>query len=167
MRRPQIKYDSEDLFETPPKRPKSPEKKVEDFDYNPFSPVAIEPENDENRIKEITDEPKKSEISKHTEQQLKPMTSFEKRVTRSDNKQIKKGPELASSDHIKNPFERRAFNIMRFWYPLKFKLPYPRKSLLNSFEQKEFIEFHMKFRNRVKVTQSEVKLYKKYLVWFI
>lgn len=61
-------------------------------------------------------------------------------------------------------FDRRLNNLMKHWYPLRFKLYYPKKSLLSAYEQKEFLEFHAKFRSRTKVTQSEVKLYKKYLV---
>ena len=78
--------------------------------------------------------------------------------------QRKKTPELSGQEGFQTVFERRAFNLMKNWYPLKFKLPYPRKSLLNAYEQKEFIEFYNRFKNRPKISQSEVRFYKKYLV---
>lgn len=51
---------------------------------------------------------------------------------------------------------------LKFWYPFKFKLAQPKKSTLSESEQREFIELHNRFKNRTKVTQAEVKFYKKY-----
>lgn len=59
------------------------------------------------------------------------------------------------------------FRMLKYWYPLRFKLNYPKRSLLNAYEQKEYLEFHERFRSRTTVTQSEVKLYKKYAVCHI
>ena len=60
--------------------------------------------------------------------------------------------------------DTKAVNIMKNWYPLRFKLAYPRKSLLNTYEQKEFLQLYSKFRNRTHVTEKEVKHYKTYSV---
>lgn len=67
----------------------------------------------------------------------------------------------------KGYFDKRVLNLMKNWYPFRFKLNYPRKSRLNSDEQREFIEFHAKFRHRTKLTPAEVKFYKKYIVIFV
>lgn len=93
-------------------------------------------------------------------------TSAQKKTHRPDMKQDqrKKTPERFGQDSFQNNFDRRVFHLMRNWYPFKFKLAYPRKSLLNAYEQKEFIEFYNRFKNRPKISQSEVRLYKKYLV---
>lgn len=67
---------------------------------------------------------------------------------------------------VKQPkaFDQKTYEIMKTWYPLRFKLNYPQKSVLSSYEQKEFIELFKKFQNRTHLTQKEVKLYKQYVV---
>jgi hypothetical protein len=59
----------------------------------------------------------------------------------------------------------RSSEIMKNWYPLRFKLNFPNKSALNSFEQKDFIEMTKKFHNRTHISQKEVKAYKLYAVY--
>lgn len=90
----------------------------------------------------------------------------QKKISKPETKHVqqKQSPEQSNKDFSQNPIERRIFNLMKHWYPLRFKIPYPRKSLLNAYEQKEFIEFYNRFKNRTKISQSEVRLFKKYLV---
>ena len=60
--------------------------------------------------------------------------------------------------------DKRVTNMMREWYPFRFKLAYPKLSCMNAAEQREFLEFHFKFKSRTTVTNAEVKLYRRYLV---
>lgn len=53
---------------------------------------------------------------------------------------------------------------IRRWYPLRIKLDPPKRSRLDAVEQKEFLQFHAKFKDRAKLTNDEVRFYKKYLV---
>ncbi|CAF0998202.1 unnamed protein product [Brachionus calyciflorus] len=123
-------------------------RQIQEFEYRPVTPTLDEPITVEEKIEINEMKPSETPKPNSKPQQNKPVQP------------TKKGPELATPD---SNFDRRTFNLMKFYYPLKFKLPYPKRSHINSYEQKEFIELHLKFRNRVKVTQSEVKFYKKYL----
>jgi len=80
----------------------------------------------------------------------------------ADGKQAE--PENKSPKGTPNIQNSAFFRMLKYWYPLRFKLNYPKRSLLNAYEQKEYLEFHERFRSRTTVTQSEVKLYKKYAV---
>jgi hypothetical protein len=73
-------------------------------------------------------------------------------------------PEKKPPKGTPNTQNSAFFRMLKYWYPLRFKLNYPKRSLLNAYEQKEYLEFHERFRSRTTVTQSEVKLYKKYAV---
>lgn len=55
---------------------------------------------------------------------------------------------------------------IRRWYPLRVKLDPPRRSRLDANEQKEYLQFYAKFKDRAKLTQAEVRFYKKFLVIF-
>lgn len=55
---------------------------------------------------------------------------------------------------------------IRRWYPLRIKLDPPKRSRLDAVEQKEYLQFHAKFKDRTKLTNEEVRFYKKYLVFF-
>ena len=79
-------------------------------------------------------------------------------------KQPRKPSHVESSSVGSIEWPSHLYKLMNVWYPLRLKLNYPKKSTLNSHEQKEFIEFHNRFKARTKVTQQEVKFYKKYLV---
>lgn len=61
-------------------------------------------------------------------------------------------------------YSPKALRVMSFLYPLKFKLDYPRNSSLNSNEQKNFVELHMKFNKPTMFVQSNSKDYKQYNV---
>jgi hypothetical protein len=77
---------------------------------------------------------------------------------------VQNQPQPQQQNSVKPFMDSRVYNLMKNWYPLRFKLNYPRKSRLNADEQKEFIEFHAKFRHRTKLTAAEVKFFKKYIV---
>ena len=60
--------------------------------------------------------------------------------------------------------DNKAVSIMKNWYPLRFKLNYPKNSVLSAYEQKDYLNLHSKFRNRTHVNEKEVKFYKLYSV---
>ena len=62
--------------------------------------------------------------------------------------------------------DNKAVSIMKNWYPLRFKLNYPKNSVLSAYEQKDYLNLHSKFRNRTHVNEKEVKFYKLYSVTF-
>jgi hypothetical protein len=64
----------------------------------------------------------------------------------------------------KQQIKDRQSEIMKNWYPLRFKLNYPSKSALKLSEQKDFIDMCKKFLNRTHLSQKEVKTYKLYVV---
>ncbi|RNA44600.1 little elongation complex subunit 2 isoform X1 [Brachionus plicatilis] len=138
--------------------PKPTFEQSDNYEYRPFSP-KLEKENENIDVAEKTPELKEMAETGHV------LPSIQKKICKTESKQVqrKKSPERSAQDNFKNPIERRAFILMKHWYPLKFKVPYPRKSLLNGYEQREFIEFYERFKNRAKISQSEVRLYKKYL----
>ena len=82
-------------------------------------------------------------------------------------------PDSAASDLLakKNVntqyIDQATYKMLKSWYPFRFKLAYPKKSLLNLQEQREFIELNNKYRLKTKVNVQEVKFYKKYLVGLI
>jgi len=75
-----------------------------------------------------------------------------------------KRPNIKKKHYVQCPWAHnpKAVNIMKNWYPLQFKLAYPKKSVLNASEQKEFLDLHSRFRNRTHLTEKEVKQYKTY-----
>jgi hypothetical protein len=119
------------------------------FDYRPTSPT-FNPitENVETTVPEAKLEVK--EIIKQNPREVK-------------KDQPQKQPRQPQANYERN-WLTNLQRLMKFWYPFRLKLDYPRKSALSSFEQKEFIEFHNKFKSRSKVTQAEVKFFKKYMV---
>ena len=77
-------------------------------------------------------------------------------------------PDLLGKKNVRTQyFDQATYKMLKSWYPFRFKLPYPKKSLLSSQEQKEFIELNNKYRLKTKVSVHEVKFYKKYLVGLI
>ncbi len=63
--------------------------------------------------------------------------------------------------------DEHMLTIMKNWYPLKFKLAYPKLSSLDSSQQKEFIELNDKFSKSTELKRSEMKNYKRYMVSLI
>jgi hypothetical protein len=57
---------------------------------------------------------------------------------------------------------KKALQIMKQWYPLRFKLNYPKQSSLTSNEQSEYLDLHNIFCNRTTYTSAETKKYKLY-----
>ena len=47
------------------------------------------------------------------------------------------------------PFDSNVYRIIKNWYPLRFKLNFPKKSVLNAAEQKEYLMLHAKFHQKV------------------
>lgn len=91
----------------------------------------------------------------------------------SDDKQKFKRPNRANKDRYVNDYfyinqhwcaDNKTLNIMKNWYPFKFKLAYPRNSNLDSNQQKEFLELHAKFSKGNDLVQSDSKKYKRYMV---
>ena len=70
----------------------------------------------------------------------------------------------STSSQSNKPQSDRHSEIMKNWYPLRFKLNYPCKSALKSNEQKEFIDMYKRFLSRTHLNQKEVKTYKLYVV---
>ena len=66
-------------------------------------------------------------------------TGFKRPSQQQKNFQQKSQPKSASHPWA---HDTKAVNIMKNWYPLRFKLAYPRKSVLNTNEQKEFLQLH-------------------------
>jgi hypothetical protein len=68
-------------------------------------------------------------------------------------------------EKLPNPWSSaKVLNVMKVWYPLRFKLSFPKKSALNLFEQKDFLQMHAKLAKKSELTANEAKLYKKYMV---
>lgn len=91
----------------------------------------------------------------------------QKEPTSKTPTQIKPQQQSVVKEQIQNKPKvlDRSSEIMKNWYPLRFKLNFPNKSALNSFEQKDFIEMTKKFHNRTHISQKEVKAYKLYAVY--
>jgi hypothetical protein len=101
---------------------------------------------------------------------LKSNQILTKYVVKSEQ-QFKPRPSLRYNRE-KNPdnyFEmnKHMLTIMKNWYPLKFKLAYPKLSSLDSSQQKEFIELNDKFSKSTELKRSEMKNYKRYMVSLI
>ena len=58
----------------------------------------------------------------------------------------------------------KLLEVMKEWYPFKFKLPYPKASCLDSNQQKEFLGLHARFSKPPEVANYESKNYKRYIV---
>lgn len=180
-----VQYESDNLYESTEEKPSTSSAKneqiqdVSNFEYSPTSPIEepsqIETEqpkaqntekiNKPNLDKELSLKQKESIQTEIQKTPVKPKTVPNKPLDTSKEIQTKqnKSPTVEVNPG-KQAYDRWVSNLMKYWYPLRFKLNYPKKSLLNGYEQKEFLEYHLKFRNRSKVAQSEVKLFKKYLV---
>lgn len=90
-------------------------------------------------------------------QQQHPPPHHNKQHQQQQQQQRMRGPQGQGNFHMfPEPIRR--------WYPLRIKLEPPKRSRLDAAEQKEFLQFHAKFKNRVKLTNEEVRFYKKYLV---
>jgi lipase chaperone LimK len=102
--------------------------------------------------------------SKNVQQQQQQQ---QKEPTSKTPTQIKPQQQSVVKEQIQNKPKvlDRSIEIMKNWYPLRFKLNFPNKSALNSFEQKDFIEMTKKFHNRTHISQKEVKAYKLYAVY--
>ena len=60
----------------------------------------------------------------------------------------------------------KMLEIMKDWYPLKFKLPYPKHSNLDSNQQQEFMELNARFC-KIADSSTETKNHKRYIVRLI
>lgn len=96
-----------------------------------------------------------------------PSTSLAVQAKKEELTPAKETAQKAKKEPPKSKQDPRTMDIMRNWYPLRFKLNYPRKSALNAYEQKEFIDLFKRFQNRTHLSQKEVKLYKLYVVILI
>ncbi len=142
-----------------------------------FSPKTPEPEVLENKVIPIS--------SKSSNQQTPPVdsskesTPFKRKrpevyIEEDVPVEVIKKPNLNKNDQRANQqkkqryvqfpwaYNPKAINIMKNWYPLQFKLGYPKRSVLNASEQKEFLNLHSRFRNRTHLNEKEVKPYKTY-----
>jgi len=112
----------------------------------------------------------------HARHQISTSTPSDVETTTSKNahqlseQKIKQPPPPLNQQQAKEQTQNksktldRSSEIMKNWYPLRFKLNFPNKSALNTFEQKDFIEMAKKFHNRTHISQKEVKNYKLYAV---
>lgn len=154
---------------------------VDSFDYAPKSPDSDSPMKTSENItldlqatksipqEQKLKEPHKPESKSPAVSNKEAITGREKIVYDLDNRKStarneKKKPQ--KMPQVKYPWinDTKATNIMKNWYPLRFKLAYPKKSVLNPLEQKDFISFHSRFRNRTHLNEKEVKHYKTYAV---
>lgn len=157
--------------------PKSPQPK-ETIQYDPKSPDFVEPQEPTRDIVMKDSPSPMSKIPQMPSEKTQPLSSQRELVKYDNlatttpskkqphgNKNQQKGNNR-NQKHVPYPWSQntRAVNIMKSWYPLKFKLAYPKKSVLNSREQKDFLELHSRFRNRTHLNEKEVKSYKTYSV---
>lgn len=68
-------------------------------------------------------------------------------------------------DHCPWEYDRKIFNLMRRYYPGRFKLEYPRNSLLTTEDQQTYISLHQKLsRLPPNVEYQQSFEYKKFIV---
>ena len=130
-------------------------------------------------IQPAISKPKSIEV-KEPETQTTPKTNTkEKQKTPVQQSPIKNAPKNNPKNNQSNgnnnnrnqlqypwSHDNKAVSIMKNWYPLRFKLNYPKNSVLSAYEQKDYLNLHSKFRNRTHVNEKEVKFYKLYSVTF-
>jgi hypothetical protein len=116
----------------------------------------------------------KTEIELKTDEQLnlakekqiinKAETAKQKQPVKVTEAKINSTPTKSAQFNYPWSHDNKAVAIMKNWYPLRFKLNYPRHSVLNAYEQKDFLDLHLRFRNRTHLNEKEVKSYKLYSV---
>jgi hypothetical protein len=129
-------------------------------EYRPTSPPVSPPRPVQTRVEPPKPTAPEKSIEEKPPKQISPIQHRSSEASHPTQRSIAHGQDTTPGFE----WPSGIYKLMRFWYPFKLKLEYPRRSSLCAFEQKEFIEFHNKFKSRTKVTQQEVKFYKKYLV---
>jgi hypothetical protein len=112
-------------------------------------------------ISSIVSEPV-SEIQSHTYNPVSPPAQTVTSPTTKETQAQKPRTNNRNSTPNIYPFDRNTAQVIKNWYPFRFKLIFPKKSVLNATEQREFLELHSKFRTLKHINKSETKQYKRY-----
>jgi hypothetical protein len=116
----------------------------------------------------LNDKPTSSQTTTTTTVDLTPLPisppalSKNQKSTRNQQQQHQNQTTRSNAPILFYPFDSHTYRIIKNWYPLRFKHNFPKKSILNLSEQKEFFDLNNKFLRVEKINKSETKLYKLY-----